>query len=92
MSAASNHRRRAEINGRTNPLERPFSAADCGTLIEGLESLLRERLMAYRLATRLMAEPGEAAIDAGRFGLTDIIRLKQILESYVDRPRDIAGD
>ncbi|QGZ64278.1 hypothetical protein [Paraburkholderia acidisoli] len=63
-----------------------MSSDDYGTLLEGLESLLRERLMAYRLAARLLAGESQPAIDVGQFGLTDIIRLKQLLEPYANGP------
>jgi hypothetical protein len=62
-----------------------LSAADRELLSAGLSSLLRERSVAYELATKVALSRGHAQPNVDDFGLSDILRLSRMINVVIAR-------
>ncbi|KVQ18860.1 hypothetical protein WL99_11960 [Burkholderia cepacia] len=62
-------------------LQMKLSLADCSTLMDGLEALLRDRSVAYRISTDVSALSMREGPSVFDFGIHDILRLKRFLEN-----------
>ncbi|GAB5097755.1 hypothetical protein [Caballeronia sp. HLA56] len=70
------------IDDPTMQLE--MKSGDVSTLIAALEALLRERAMAYQIASDYLARRHQPQIDQTSFGLAHVICLKRLLEARLD--------
>ncbi|MDR5837037.1 hypothetical protein [Caballeronia sp. LZ034LL] len=65
------------------PVQVEVTSLELSTLITALDALLRERTMAYQIASDYLAQRNQE-IDQLSFGISNIIRIKRALEKRLD--------